>query len=169
MAGLCPVTEANLGDGPFNGATYLQAGGAFGVGSDSNVLISLTEELRTLEYSQRLRDLSRYVLVEGAEGSVGQTLYCGAARGGAQALGRQAGRIETGQLADLVAIDSQDPALCALRPDQLLDGLVFAAKDHVVRDLWSAGRHMVQEGRHIARDAIQARYRRAIAALLSQI
>ena len=168
VAGLCPVTEANLGDGPFNGPTYLEAGGAFGVGSDSNVLISLTEELRTLEYSQRLRDLSRNVLVRG-EGSVGHALYTGAAQGGAQALGRTAGTIAPGQLADLVAIDSNHPSLCALGQDQLLDGLVFAAKDHVVTDLWSAGRHCVQAGRHIARDQILARYRSAMAELLAAI
>lgn len=168
VAGLCPVTEANLGDGPFNGPTYLNAGGALGVGSDSNVLISLTEELRTLEYSQRLRDMSRNVLVNG-EGSVGQTLYCGAATGGAQAVGRKAGQIAEGMLADLVAINSQDPALCALRPDQLLDGLVFAAKDHVVTDLWSAGRHQVRDGRHLARDRIIAYYKRAIADLISTL
>lgn len=168
VAGLCPVTEANLGDGPFNGPTFLAAGGAFGVGSDSNVLISLTEELRVLEYSQRLRDLSRNVMVV-SEGSVGQTLYCGAARGGAQALGRQAGQIAQGQLADLVAIDSQDPALCALHPDQLLDGLVFAAKDRVVTDLWSSGRHQVQNGRHIARDRITANYRSAMQGLMATL
>ncbi|NVO56287.1 formimidoylglutamate deiminase [Rhodobacteraceae bacterium B1Z28] len=168
VAGLCPITEANLGDGPFNGAIYLEASGAFGVGSDSNVLISLTEELRTLEYSQRLRDLSRNVLVMG-EGSVGQAVYCGAAAGGAQALGRPAGRIAKGMLADLVAIDSQDQALCSLKPEQLLDGLVFAAKDHVVTDLWSAGRHKVQSRRHVARDRIVANYRAAMTNLLSNL
>ncbi len=168
VAGLCPITEANLGDGPFNGPTYLTAGGAFGVGSDSNVLISLTEELRTLEYSQRLRDLSRNVLVVG-EGSVGLTLYCGAAMGGAQALDRDAGQIAEGKLADLVAIDSQNPALCALRSDQVLDGLVFASRDSVVTDLWSAGRHQVRNGRHIHRDRIIASYRTAIGGLLSAL
>jgi len=168
VAGLCPITEANLGDGPFNGPTYLAAGGAFGVGSDSNVNISLTEELRTLEYSQRLRDLARNVMVVG-EGSVGHTLYTGAAQGGAQALGRNAGEIATGRLADLVAIDSTDPTLCALSRDQILDGLVFAAKDSVITDLWSAGRHSVKAGSHIARDGIVANYRRAIADLLASI
>ena len=168
VAGLCPVTEANLGDGPFNGPVYLNAQGAFGVGSDSNVLISLTEELRTLEYSQRLRDLSRNVLVVG-EGSVGQTLYCGAAEGGAQALGREAGQIAVGKLADLVAIDSQDPALCALQPDQLLDGLAFAARDHVVTDVWSAGRHEVKNRQHVAREQIVANYKQAITSLLAQL
>jgi len=168
VAGLCPITEANLGDGPFNGATYLEAGGAFGVGSDSNVLISLTEELRTLEYSQRLRDLSRNVLVQG-EGSVGRALYTGAAKGGAQALGRVAGEIAVGKWADLVAVDSTHPSLCALTDTQLLDGLVFAAKDEVVTDLWSAGRHCVQAGRHVARDQILAQYRSAISGLLAQM
>ena len=168
VAGLCPVTEANLGDGPFNGPTYLEHGGAFGVGSDSNVLISLVEELRTLEYSQRLRDLARNVLVVG-EGSVGETLYTGAARGGAQALARDSGRIEAGALADLVAIDSTDPSLCALGQNQLLDGLVFAAKDTVVTDVWSAGRHQVQAGRHIARDTITTRYKQAMAKLLDAV
>lgn len=168
VAGLCPVTEANLGDGPFNGPNYLEAGGAFGVGSDSNVLISLTEELRTLEYSQRLRDVARNVMVVG-EGSVGETLYMGAAIGGAQALGRDAGEIAVGKLADVVAIDSSAPSLCALRQDQLLDGLVFAAKDEVVTDVWSAGRHAVQSGRHVKRDEIVSAYKDAMKSLMASL
>lgn len=167
VAGLCPITEANLGDGPFNGPGWLAAGGAFGIGSDSNVRISLVEELRMLEYSQRLRDLQRNVWLRGA-GSVGAALYLGAAQGGAQALGRDAGAIAPGCLADLVAIDSTHPALCALPEDRLLDGLVFAAPDTVVRDLWSAGRHRVRAGRHVARDAIVAAYRRAVAQIMTE-
>ena len=168
VAGLCPVTEANLGDGPFNGANYFEAGGAFGVGSDSNVLISLTEELRTLEYSQRLRDLARNVLVVG-EGSVGHAIYCGAAKGGAQAMARGTGQIANGAWADLVAIDSTDPSLCALKSEQLLDGLVFAAKDRVVTDVWSAGRHAVRQGRHVDRERVTAAYREAISTLIAAI
>ncbi len=168
VAGLCPITEANLGDGIFNGAVYTEAGGAFGVGSDSNVRISLPEELRMLEYSQRLRDKARTVLVPG-EGSVGHALYTGAARGGAQALGREAGEIAVGKLADLVAIDRTHPTLCALRDDQLLDGLSFAAPDGTVTDLWSAGRHQVRDGRHVARDTILPAYRAAMADLLADI
>ena len=168
VAGLCPITEANLGDGPFNGPTYLENGGAFGLGSDSNVRISLTEELRTLEYSQRLRDMSRNVLA-GKNGSVGETLYLGAAKGGAQALDRDAGAIRTGALADLVAIDSQAPSLCALADDQILDGLAFAASDNVVTDLWSAGRHCVQGGKHIARDRLVSNYRTAVSQLMSKL
>ena len=168
VAGLCPITEANLGDGPFNGRLYLEARGAFGIGSDSNVRISLTEELRTLEYSQRLRDRSRNILAAGSP-SVGETLYLGAAVGGAKALGRHCGAIETGLLADLVAIDSEGPALCALGDARLLDGLCFAAADDVVTDLWSAGRHAVRDGRHQARDAIVATYRGAIERLVTNI
>ncbi|MDE4134580.1 formimidoylglutamate deiminase [Phaeobacter sp. QD34_3] len=164
VAGLCPITEANLGDGPFNGAAYLSHGGRFGIGSDSNLRIALPEELRLLEYSQRLRDLCRNVMVPGP-GSVGESLYLGAAEGGAQALGRTAGRIEPGALADLVAIDSTHPALCALDPAQLLDGLCFAAGEGTVTDVWSAGRHQVKEGRHLARDRILAAYRQAMADL----
>lgn len=167
VAGLCPITEANLGDGPFDGARYLEAGGAFGVGSDSNVRISLNEELRLLEYSQRLRDLSRNVLTSGEE-TVGAALYIGAASGGARALARDAGAIAPGKLADLVAIDTATPALCALEQEKILDGFCFAAGDDIVTDVWSAGRHVVREGRHFARDAVRAAYRRAVSALLSR-
>ena len=164
VAGLCPITEANLGDGPFNGPGWLAASGAFGLGSDSNVRISLVEELRTLEYSQRLRDLSRNVMLTG-EGSVGESLYLRAAAGGARALGREAGRIAPGLWADLVALDLDHPALCALATGQILDGLAFAAPDGVVTDLWSAGRHRVRGGRHVGRDSILAGWRRAVARL----
>lgn len=167
VAGLCPITEANLGDGPFSGAPYLAAGGAFGIGSDSNVRISLIEEVRLLEYSQRLRDLSRNVLAGG--GSVGETLYMGAAAGGARALGRDSGAIEQGRLADLVAIDASSPALCALSEAQLLDGFCFAAGDGVVTDVWAAGRHVVSEGRHAAREAIIDNYKKAVTALLARV
>ncbi|WP_170364183.1 formimidoylglutamate deiminase [Ruegeria arenilitoris] len=168
VAGLCPITEANLGDGIFNGVPYLDAGGRFGVGSDSNVRISLPEELRSLEYSQRLRDRSRAVLA-AANGSVGHALYTGAAQGGAQALGRNAGEIAVGKLADLVALDRSHPTLCALADHQLLAGLCFAAPDGLVTDLWSAGRHMVRDGRHIARETIIRDYKAAIADLLTDV
>ncbi|WP_171240136.1 formimidoylglutamate deiminase [Ruegeria sp. HKCCA5491] len=168
VAGLCPITEANLGDGIFNGAKYINNGGRFGIGSDSNIRISLSEELRMLEYSQRLRDRARTIMVS-PEGSVGRALYTGAACGGAQALAREGGEIAVGKLADLVAIDQSHPTLCALRDDQVLDGLCFAAPDGLVTDLWSAGRHMVRQGRHIHRDQIIPAYREAIAELLSEL
>ena len=105
-------------------------------------------------------------MVNGS-GSTGETIYLGAAKGGAQALDRNSGRIAQGMLADLVAIDSTDPSLCALREDQLLDGLVFAAKDSLVTDVWCAGRHQVQSGRHVAEETISTAYRAALSELLA--
>jgi formimidoylglutamate deiminase len=168
VVGLCPITEANLGDGIFNGGQFLRAGGAFGIGTDSNVNIALCEELRMLEYSQRLEHRERNVMVLN-EGSTGETLYAGAAKGGAQALNRNSGEIAVGKLADLVAIDSNAPTLCALSDSQILDGYLFAANDNVVTDVWSAGRHNVQDGRHVAHDRIVANYRVAMAALIATL
>jgi len=158
VAGLCPITEANLGDGIFEGARWLAAGGRFGIGSDSNIRIALSGELRTLEYSQRLRERARAVLAT-QEHSAGRRLFEAAAEGGAQALGRGAGRIAPGAWADLVALDAQALALVGRAGDTALDSWVFAADDRLVRDVWAAGRHVVRAGRHVARDAVAARFR----------
>ncbi len=166
VAGLCPVTEADLGDGLFEGAAYLRAGGAFGVGTDSNVRIALAGELRMLEYGQRLRMRARTVMTEPGEG-VGQSLYRRAARGAARALARDAGEIAASRLADLLALDAAHPSLCALSPDRLLDGFVFSAGREAVTDVWSAGRHRVRAGRHVARGHIVPAYRRALADMVA--
>jgi formimidoylglutamate deiminase len=168
VAGLCPVTEANLGDGIFDGARYLEAGGRFGVGSDSNIRITVAEELRQLEYAQRLRDRARVVLANPGQ-SAGRNLYERALAGGAQALGREAGAIAEGRLADLVAIDPGRDGLPGLAGDRLIDGFVFAGSGRSVTDLWSAGRHAVREGRHVAREAIASRYGGAMAAILPRL
>lgn len=157
VAGLCPVTEANLGDGIFDGPGWLAAGGAFGVGTDSNVRISLPEELRLLEYSQRFAQKARAVLADHR--STGRLLWEEAATGGARAAGRASGRIAVGQWADVLALDTADLRLEGLAGDQLLDACLFAGRDGLVTDLWSAGRHIVQHGRHIARAAVEARFR----------
>lgn len=158
VAGLCPITEASLGDGIFDGARFLEAGGRFGTGSDSNIRISVPEELRMLEYSQRLRDRSRAVLADG-ERSTGRMLYEASLGGGAQALGRQAGALEAGRWADMIALDSGDPAIFGLEDDRVLDGWVFAGDRNMVSDVWSAGRHVVRSGRHIAREAVVKAYK----------
>lgn len=157
VAGLCPITEANLGDGIFDGPGWLTAGGGFGVGSDSNVRISLAEELRLLEYSQRLGRKARAVMADGR--STGRLLWEEAAKGGAKAAGRGRGRIEVGEWADLLALDTGDLRLEGFDGDQLLDAFVFAGRDGLVTDLWSAGRHIVRSGRHVAREAVEARFR----------
>ncbi|WP_417836922.1 formimidoylglutamate deiminase [Thalassospira tepidiphila] len=161
VAGLCPITESSLGDGIFDGVRYLNAGGVIGVGSDSNIRISLSEELRTLEYSQRLRDNSRAALAT-EEKSTARRIYDAAAKGGAQAAGRDSGRIEVGALADLMALDGSAVDLIGRTGDTILDTYIFAGDDRMVRDVWSAGRHVVTEGRHIAHDAITNRYRKVM-------
>ncbi|MES2142928.1 MAG: formimidoylglutamate deiminase [Pseudomonadota bacterium] len=164
VAGLCPITEANLGDGIFDGVRHLGAGGRFGVGSDSNVRIALAEELRLLEYSQRLRDRGRACLAT-AEQSSGRVLYAGAVAGGAQAAGRISGAIRVGDWADLVALDAGSPTLDGLKGDTILDAWIFAGDDRLVRDVWSAGRHIVKDGAHVARDAVAARFGKVLARL----
>ncbi len=164
VAGLCPITEANLGDGIFDGTGWRAAGGAWGVGSDSNVRIALAEELRLLEYSQRLRDRARAVLADGKR-STGRVLYEEATRGGAQAAGRGPGEIRAGAWADLVVPDMGALALEGRAGDAILDAWLFAGDDRLVAELWSAGRHIVTDGRHVAREAVAARFRRVMAGL----
>lgn len=164
VAGLCPITEASLGDGIFDGVRWLDSGGALAVGSDSNIRIALSEELRQLEYSQRLRDRGRAVLAAPG-GSTGRRLYEAAATGGAQAMGRKAGRIAPGKLADLVALDGSAADLTGRRGDALLDTWIFARDDRLVREVWAAGRHMVRGGRHVARDTVLAGYRACLTRL----
>lgn len=161
VAGLCPITESSLGDGIFNGVSWARAGGKFGMGSDSNIRISLSEELRTLDYSQRLRDKVRAALAT-PERSTGRVLFEGAARGGAQAAGRDAGRIAPGALADLMALDTDHFDLEGRQGDALLDAWIFAGDDRMVGDVWSAGRHMVTGGQHLRRDEITDAYRRVM-------
>jgi len=163
VTGLCPITEANLGDGIFDGPRYLQANGRFGIGSDSNVKISLTEELRLLEYSQRLGQKGRAILAS-ADKSTGRTLYESALQGGAQAAARPAG-IAKGNWADLLHLTLQGPDLQGLQGDTILDTFIFAGDDRLITDLWSAGRHLVQNGQHHARAQVQTRYAKTVARL----
>ncbi|MDR3495133.1 MAG: formimidoylglutamate deiminase, partial [Ancalomicrobiaceae bacterium] len=160
VVGLCPITEADLGDGIFPGVDLIDNGGVFGVGSDSNVLISLPQELRLLEQSQRLHDRARNRLARPPH-STGRTLFDVAAKGGAQALGNGAGRIAVGAPADLVVLDTDHPALIGRHGDARLDALVFACPDNPVRDVWARGRHVVTAGRHVARAEIVSAWRKA--------
>ena len=162
VAGLCPITESNLGDGIFNATEFHAAGGAFGVGSDSNIHIALWQELATLEYSQRLRHRKRVSLASG-DYSTGRTLFDRVAKAGAQAGGRACGQIGEGQLADLMAVATDNHWLCNRKGDAVLDSLIFSGHgDACVTDVWSAGRHVVTAGRHIGRDAIVADFRKVM-------
>ncbi|MFT3755541.1 MAG: formimidoylglutamate deiminase [Pseudoxanthomonas sp.] len=165
VAGLCPITEANLGDGLFPMRDFLHAGGRFGVGSDSNVLIDAAEELRLLEYGQRLHLRSRNVLAAPGT-STGRSLFDGAVNGGAQALGVAAG-LQIGAAADLVELDTQHPALLHRHGDRLLDGWLFAARGGAVKSVWRDGRQLVTAGRHVAHEKIAARYARMLARIVN--
>lgn len=157
VAGLCPITEANLGDGIFEAPRFLEAGGRFAIGSDSNVRIALGEELRTLEYGQRLRDRKRNRLGP-AGGSTGRHVFDAARVGGAQALAQPTGAISPGRIADLVVLDAAHPVLVGRTGDAVLDALVFAGGDGLVRDVYAGGRLVVRDGRHVHRDALRQRY-----------
>jgi len=168
VAGLCPITESSLGDGIFDGVNYLSHGGRFGVGSDSNIRIALSEELRTLEYSQRLRDTCR-ASVATKDQSTGRVLFDGAVAGGAQAIGRRSGGIEEGRYADLLALDNTAIDLEGRQGDEILDAWIFAGDDRLVTDVWSAGRHVVSGGNHVKGEAIRARYRATMASLRNRL
>ena len=168
VAGLCPITESNLGDGIFDGLRYLKAGGRIGVGSDSNIRISLNEELRTLEYSQRLRDRKRAVLAT-EDASTGRVLFDATTQGGAQACKRHSGSLAPGYLADLLALNTDTATLAGLHRDQLLDSFIFASDHNAITDVWSAGRHMVTNGYHIHREQILTRYLHTLNSLKTRI
>jgi len=158
VAGLCPTTEANLGDGIFPAVEFLEAGGRFGIGSDSNIRLSVTEELRALETSQRLKHRQRTLLAEEHTRSNGRYLYQHAAMSGAQAIGRDAGTIERGKLADLIALRDDVPFLDWPEPDQRIDSWIFGLEMPAVSDVWAAGRHIVKNGNHCRGEAIGRRF-----------
>ena len=165
VAGLCPITEGNLGDGIFPLPPFLEAGGRFGVGSDSNVRIDVAEELRLLEYGQRLRDEVRNVVAGPPGHSTGRALYDRSLAGGAQALGRRIGALAPGYRADIVLLDAGHPALAGRRSDHWLDGWVFAGDGRAVRSVWVGGRRWVADARHVAREPVRQRFAAVIARL----
>lgn len=154
VAGLCPITEGNLGDGVFRLPSWIKAGGALGVGSDSNVLISMTEELRTLEYSQRFKRHERSIATTDKEMSPGAYLFKAAVAGGSQALARKTGQIEKSYRADLLVLDNQNPALVHHTPDSLLDALVFGTTTNPVKDVMVGGNMVIENHHHYKEDEI---------------
>ncbi len=166
VAGLCPVTEANLGDGIFPAARYLAAGGQIGIGTDSNILIDVAGELRGLEYSQRLRDRRRALLGSEAVPSIGERLFREALAGGARATGAGTG-LAVGQPADLFTLAATDPVFAGADMRTILDRWVFAARGNAIDCVWRGGQKWVAQGRHVARDAVADRYRAVVGALLA--
>ena len=168
VVGLCPVTEANLGDGVFPAAPYAAAGGRFGIGSDSNVMIDAAEELRILEYGQRLTHRSRNVMAGGEGSSTGADLYRKALAGGAQALGAGDRALRVGGPADFICLDMDHPTMASRAGDAVLDSWIFAARGGAVENVWRRGRKVVSHGRHVAREQIVARFRSALDDLLGR-
>jgi formiminoglutamate deiminase len=166
-AGLCPITEANLGDGTFNAPEFIGLGGEFGIGSDSHVLIGVADELRQLEYSQRLRHRARNVMAGREGSSTGRTLYEGALRGGSRALGETKAGLVEGAPADILSLDVAHPALFGRSGDAVLDAFIFSAPGSIVDCVWRAGKKLVEGGRHRQGEAVLARFSAAMAKLLA--
>jgi formimidoylglutamate deiminase len=166
VAGLCPATEANLGDGIFPATDFMAEGGRIGIGTDSHVATSVAEELRVLEYGQRLRDRRRNRLVSGPSASVGRTLIEASLSGGAQAAGLASHGIRVGARADLVVLDGDNPFIAAAKDDQILDRWIFALGSEAVRDVMVRGEFVVQEGRHRAQERIDSDFARALKRIL---
>lgn len=163
VAGLCPVTEANLGDGVFDGVSYRSQSGRFGVGTDSNILIGAADELRMLEYSQRLALQGRTMMAPAGQ-STGRALFEAALEGGAGALGVEGG-LRVGAAGDVVSLDAAHASLVGRSLDGWLDGWVFAA-DRAVDMVWRRGRTVVRGGRHVGRGPIVTEYARRIGRLM---
>jgi formimidoylglutamate deiminase len=166
VVGLCPITEANLGDGIFPAAEFLGHSGCIGIGSDSNVLIDAAEEFRVLEYSQRLAHRGRNVLASGAGKSTGRTLFDRSLAGGSRVL-QSAPGLAAGAFLDVVSLKTLEPELVQRRQDDLLDSWIFSGGRGLVDCVWRAGEKVVISGRHRHRDDIVTRYRRALGNLLS--
>jgi len=165
VVGLCPVTEANLGDGLFPLREFLECSGRIGIGSDSNILIDCAQELRLLEYGQRLLHRRRNVAGSVALPSVGRFLFDKAGAGGAQALGIKWG-LDLGSAADIITLDAGHAALACRSEDALLDSYIFAGTSGIIGDVWRGGKKVVSNGRHLRRDAVIHRYRAVLKKLL---
>jgi formimidoylglutamate deiminase len=162
IAGLCPTTEANLGDGIFPADAFLRANGAIAIGSDSHISVSPAEDLRVLEYSQRLRDRTRNALASGPGKSTGRSLLDAALKGGATSMAQPVGALAPGCRADIAVLDDEHPALIGRSGDSALDSWIFSGGNACVSDVFVAGNHVVENRRHIKEEAIFENFRAAV-------
>ncbi|MBM9485939.1 formimidoylglutamate deiminase [Pseudomonas sp. ICBG1301] len=167
IAGLCLTTEANLGDGIFPAVDFLAQGGRMGIGSDSHVSLSVVEELRWLEYGQRLRDQRRNRLYRSDQPMVGRTLFDAALDGGTQALGQPIGRLEVSKRADWIVLDGSDPYLATAVDDGILNRWLFAGGDRQVRDVLVNGKWVVRDGHHAGEEESSRAFTQVLKDLLS--
>jgi formimidoylglutamate deiminase len=166
VAGLCLTTEANLGDGIFPAVDFLAQGGRLGIGSDSHVSVNMTEELRWLEYGQRLRDQRRNRLYRSDQPLIGRSLYDAALAGGAQALGQPVGVLAVGKRADWLVLDGDDPYIATASDDALLGRWLFAGSERQIRDVMVGGRWVVRDGQHAGERASASAFARVLRELL---
>ena len=167
VAGLCPTTEANLGDGIFPAVEYMRRGGAIAIGSDSHISISPSEDLRMLEYSQRLKHFTRNALAATSGASTGRSLFDAACSGGAQALQQNSCAIAVGKRADFVVLDDEHHSLIGRSEDAALDAWIFSGGNGVVRDVYVAGQQVVKDRRHIAAEATLKKFKATVSRLAS--
>ena len=169
VAGLCPTTEGNLGDGFFNATQYLDEGGALGIGSDSQISNSPTEELRWFEYGQRLLHRSRNQLAGGYNRSTGRNLFDIAVAGGAQACGHNSGAITVGKRADFIVLDTQHSLLCVRQGDDIIDSWVFSGNENTVRDVYVGGKQVISDGHHQNEAAIRTAFQSTLQELRGKL
>jgi formimidoylglutamate deiminase len=167
IAGLCPTTEANLGDGFFPLEGFFDQKGRIGVGSDSNTSVDLTEELRLLEYGQRLNQQRRNIGANSEGKSTGENLFKKSLLGGAQALSQSVGILEPGYRADFILLDDKHPTLFSRTENFILDAWIFSCGRDAISDVFVGGNHLVKNGRHIRQESIEKRYRSTIKSLLN--
>lgn len=157
VAGLCPTTEANLGDGIFDFPTWQKHQGAWGIGSDSHIAVNPAEDVMVLEYSQRLALGHRNVAAHPTQPEVAEALWQGAVVGSAQAAGRPVAGLAVGQQADFIVLDATHPALSGLPPQMMLASHVFASsRTSAIAQVWASGQRLVQQGRHALHDSAMA-------------
>lgn len=162
VAGICTSTEGNLGDGLFALPEYLAQRGHFGIGSDSHVSQSPIEELRWLEYGQRLRTQRRNISGNQSQAYIGDFLWQTSLQGGAQASGRKVGKFAVGMRADALVLDANHPNLCDIASAHVLNALIFSGNDNLVRDVLVGGEWRVKNGQHIDQIAIAERFKKTM-------
>ncbi|MCX7348388.1 MAG: formimidoylglutamate deiminase [Alphaproteobacteria bacterium] len=162
IAGLCPTTEANLGDGIFPAVDFMGERGAIAIGSDSHITVSPAEDLRMLEYSQRLRDRTRNALAGGPGRSTGRTLYDAALKGGARSMRQPVGAIAPGHRFDVTVLDAGHPLLAGRAEDSALDTWIFSGGNALVRDVFVGGQQVVKDRHHLNEDQIARNFRAAL-------
>ena len=167
IAGLCSTTEANLGDGIFPATAYMKDGGAIAIGSDSHISVSPAEDIRMLEYSQRLRDRTRNALAGGPGRSTGRTLFDAVLKGGAQSMTHPVGVLAQGYRADIAVLDDDHPGLIGRARDDVLDAWIFSGGNACVKDVIVGGVHVVQDRHHVREEEIVRNFRAAIRRLTS--